>query len=234
MRSIVLAGARSCLIAILAAGLLNLPAMAAAEKPLGVVVSADHASLDNAKAAMGADVYFGDAIATETNGSLRLKVGSGQVYLLASSSATLAPQDNRVRAKVERGTMGFSTPSPDQLEIETPLGVVRGANHQSIFGQVTVLSSTKIRVSSYQGTLLVDTGNGLEKTIEQGQTYEASLAAGPAPGGAQNSAGVGGSGPNWKHIAEVGATIGTVAILACALTPESSTERDGGKELACF
>ena len=56
MRSNILSGARSCVIAFVVVGMLNLPVMAASSKPLGMVISADHASLDNAQAAVGADI----------------------------------------------------------------------------------------------------------------------------------------------------------------------------------
>jgi hypothetical protein len=217
------AGARSCVIACLVVGLLNLPlpAMAASSKPLGTVVATDHARLDNADAAIGADIYSGDALATAAGGSLRMRVGPSQVYLLSASSATLVPQENRVQAKVEHGSVGFSTPSPEQLEIGTPLGVIRGANSQHIFGQVVVLSATKIQISAYEGTLLIVAANGEQKLISQGETYEATLAA-PDPGGAQNRQGVGGPGINWKHVAFVAGVAGGVGIAALLIWQEES------------
>ena len=216
MRSNILSGARSCLIAFVVVGMLNLPVMAASSKPLGMVVSADHASLDNAKAAIGADIYSGDALATDANGSLRLKVGVGQIYLLSSSSATLVPQAGKTQAKVAHGTLDFSTSSPEQLEIGTPLGVVRGADSQRVFGQVAVVSPTKMQISSYEGTLLVTALNGEQKTIQQGETFEATIAA-PEPGGGQNQAGVGGTGINWKHVATVAIIGGALGGTALAL-----------------
>jgi hypothetical protein len=216
VRSNIFAGARSCLISFLVVGLLNLPLMAASTKPLGIVVIADRAHLDHANAANGADVYSGDALATDLGGSLRMKVGRSQVYLLSASSAKLVPQEDKVQAKIERGTLGFSTPSPEQLEIGTPLGVIRGADSQRIFGQVTLLSPTKMQISAYEGTLLVVAPNGDEKTIGQGETYEATLAA-PEPGGGQNPAGVGRSGINWKHVAEVAIIAGAVGGTAYVL-----------------
>jgi hypothetical protein len=216
VRSNILSGARSCVIAFVVVGMLNLPVMAASSKPLGMVVSADHASLDNAQAAVGADIYSGDALATDAVGSLRVKVGPGQVYLLSSSAATLVPLENKTQAKVDHGTMGFSTSSPEQLEIGTPLGTIRGADSQRVFGQVAVLSPSRMQISVYEGTLLVTALNGEQKTIEQGQTYEATLAA-PEPGGGQNQAGVGGTGINWKHVATVAVVAGAVGGTALAL-----------------
>jgi hypothetical protein len=80
-----------------------------------------------------------------------------------------------------------------------------------------------MQVSAYEGTLLVTALNGEQKTIEQGQTYEATLAA-PEPGGGQNSAGVGGTGINWKHVATVaiiGAAVGGAALALWIVESES-------------
>lgn len=218
MRSNLLAGARSCLIAFLIAGMISLPAMAATSKPLGMVVTAEHAHLANANAAIGADIYSGDTLATDADGSLRAKVGPGQVYLLASSAATLVPREDRVEAMIERGTAGFSTSAPAQLEISTPIGVIRGADDQRVFGQVAVLSPTKIQISAYEGTLLVIAPNGDQKTIDAGQTFEGTLAP-PEPGGSQTGAGagVGNSGINWKHVAVVAIIAGALGGTALAL-----------------
>ena len=62
--------ARSCLVAFLVCGLLNMPVFAANEKPLGMVIQADEAQLGSAKATVGATVYPGDSIATGTGGML--------------------------------------------------------------------------------------------------------------------------------------------------------------------
>jgi len=237
LRPIVLSGARACLVAFLSIGLMNLPVMAASEKPLGMVVTSANARLDNANAAIGASVYSGDKLNTDQDGSLRLRVGPSQVYLLSSSSATLEPLGNKVRAKVERGTLGFSTTSPDQIEIGTPLGVIRGANGQRVFGQVAVLNAAKMRVSAFEGTLLVEASNGDVKTIEQGQTYEATLVASSGPGGPQGPAGAGtgsgsgssgsgssgsGSGINWTDVGKAAGVAGLVVIAAIAW--EEATE----------
>lgn len=221
MRPIV-SSARACLVAFLSIGLMNLPVMAASEKPLGMVVTAVNARLDNAKAAIGADVYSGDSLSTDQDGSLRLKIGPSQVYLLSSTSATLQPLGSKVRAKVERGSLGFSTAAPDQFEVGTPLGVIRGANGQRVFGQVAVLDASSMRISAYEGTLVVEASNGETKTIEQGQTYEATLVANSEPGGAQGPSGVGGSGIKWKRVAVVAAFVGGAAIAAAILWHEAT------------
>jgi hypothetical protein len=100
--------ARSYLNAAIVAGMLNLPAMAADPKPLGMVIQAQEARLSDAEAAMGATVYPGDTLATSIVGTLRRRVGLAQLYLLSSSAVTMTENDAAVRATVVRGTAGFS------------------------------------------------------------------------------------------------------------------------------
>ncbi|MGA3293393.1 MAG: hypothetical protein ABSE45_05335 [Candidatus Acidiferrales bacterium] len=222
MRSIIL-GCRSILVGAVVAGLVTFPAMAASEQPLATVVSAQSAYLAKANAVPGADVYLDDDLVTDPGGSLRLKVGQGQVYLLSSSEATLRQQENKVRAKMYRGTLGFSTTAPDQLEIETPMGVVRGADGQRVYGQISLLSPQKIVVSSYQGTLLVVDKAGESQTIAQGQSFTGTLTA--DSGGGKSDVGVqgvGGSGTNWGHVAWVAGMAIGLAVVGIVLYQEES------------
>ncbi len=220
MRSTVL-GARSCLVAFLCFSLLNLPAMAATAKPLGMVVLAENARLDNANAIKGTDLYSGDVLSTDQSGSLRLKVGASQVYLLSLTSAVLAQEGATVRAKLDHGTLGFSTVAADQLSVETPLGIVRSADGQHVLGQVMVLSSKQIEVSAFEGTLVVDS-DGQLKTIEQGATYTATLAADSDAAGAQGPTGAVKPGINWKRVAVVAFFVGGTATIAAILWVEAT------------
>jgi len=153
------------------------------EKPLGMVAMATNAHLDKAEAAMGANVYGGDALETSAGGTLRVKVGVGQLYLLGDSAATMSPAEMidpaaapKVRARLTRGTIGFSAPSSDGIEIETAVGVVRAADGQPrAFGQVSARGTQSIMVTSYTGTLVVER-EGEEHVIPEGKTYEVAIA----------------------------------------------------------
>jgi hypothetical protein len=220
VRSIVPVGARfSITLLLLAFVVLNLPAFAANARPLGVVLTADHARLDNASATIGADVFSGDALVTDRGGSMRVTMGPSQVYLLSASAATLEPDANRVQTRVNIGTVGFSTSSPEQLEIQTPLGMIRGADNKPIFGQVSVLSAWKMRITSYEGTLAVTDHTGVEKLILAGETYDATLAGASADNPPPK--GVTGAGINWAHVVYVAVPLVAAGVLACALWPES-------------
>jgi hypothetical protein len=203
-------------------GLVNPTVMAAASKPLGMVVAADHAYLDHASAATGASVYSNDALVTDQGGSLRLSVGPSQIYLLSLSAASLEPQNDTIQARIDRGTMGFSTARPGQLQIQTPVGLVHGADANPIFGQVSLLNPSKLRISSYEGTLVVDDVNGEHKIIAQGETYEATLVS-DASGGdnSQPKKARTGAVVNWSHVLWVGGGVVAAGFLACWLYPES-------------
>lgn len=222
MRSFALCAARSGLIGFVIAGMLNLPVMAASAKPLGMVVIAEKAHVDSANAAIGSDVFPGDVLSTDMGGSLRMKVGASQVYLLSSSAATLVPGENKVQAKITQGTLGFSTSSPEQLEIATPLGIIRGEDSQRVFAQVAVMSPTKIQISVYEGSLLAIAPNGDKNTINQGETLEGTIASPEPGGGAQTQTGVGSSGINWKHVAFVAAMVAGLGGTALALWVEQN------------
>jgi hypothetical protein len=162
MRSI----ARSCIAAMLA-GLMTFPGFGANEKPLGLVVQAESAQVSNAKVAIGTTVYPGDKIETDAGGKLRLRMGTTQLYLLASSS------------EVSRGTVGFSSNGADQLELEVPQGVIRASNEQPAYGQVTIVNSQEIIVSAFHGSLILDNAGELH-TIPEGKSYRVTMDLEPA------------------------------------------------------
>jgi hypothetical protein len=225
VRSLVRCGARSILVAVVIGGLLNLSNIAASEKPLGMVVASQHARLDNANAVAGVDVYAGDTFATDADGSLRLKLGGSQIYLLASSSARLLQQENKVRASVKQGTLGFSTTTPGQIEIDTPLATIHGANGDRMHGQVVVLGADRMTVSAYQGTLVVS-ANDQEQIVKPGQSYSVSFAPEAAAGG-QAPQGTVKSGVDKKRLAFILIAIGVAATAAGIIWHEETESCSG-------
>lgn len=161
--------------------LLSVVAAIAAEIPTGVISDAQHANVDGAAAALGANIYAGDALATFENGTLRMRVGSGQLFMLASTDASMTQDHGRMDLLMKHGTAGFSATIDDPLEIETPVGTLRPADTSRAFGQVAIGGPNQIIITSYEGKLLL-THNGEARTIEAGKSYRVSLA--PAPGAA--------------------------------------------------
>jgi hypothetical protein len=176
--------------------MLNLPAFGAGADPLGVVIQTQDAHLSNANAQIGATVYPGDAITTEQDGTIRLRIGSGQLYLAPSSSASLTQNAKIAHVTVSRGTVGFVSVTSAQVELETPVGLVRPANGERAQGQVTVTGPNQMIVSAYSGALTVEK-NGVSRTVEAGKSYNVTFDPNAAPSAQQpNGAGTGQSGNN--------------------------------------
>jgi hypothetical protein len=169
----------SCLVVVLVMGLLDIPGFAANEKPLGLVLQAQAASVDNAKLAVGTTVYPGDTVETDTGGTLRLRFGANQLYLLASSAATLAQNSAVVHAVVTHGTVGFSSNGADKIELEIPEGILRAADGVPSYGQVTITSAVEVVISAYRGTLVLD-NDGEVHTIPAGKSYRVTMDLEPA------------------------------------------------------
>jgi hypothetical protein len=193
---------KSFLIAILSVGLINVPSFAANENALGLVTQATEAHLGPATVAIGTTVYPGDTLATDEGGTVRLKVGGSQFYLLSSSSATLSANSTIVNAAVARGTVGFSSNGTDQLALEIPEGIVRAANGQPAYGQVRMIGPREVIVSAYRGTLVLDNDGELHE-IPAGKSYRVTMDLAPAAE-AQAPAGVGGNNkvvaPKRRHL----------------------------------
>ncbi len=170
---------RVCLSVVLVIGLLDIPGFAANEKPLGLVLQAQEARVDAAQLAVGTTVYPGDTVETGTGGTLRLKLGANQLYLLASSAVNLAQNTEIVYAVVARGTVGFSSNGTDKIELEIPQGILRAADGVPSYGQVTVTGPLEVVISAYRGTLLLDNEGELH-TIPAGKSYRVTMELEPA------------------------------------------------------
>jgi hypothetical protein len=214
---------KSSLIGVLAASLLNLPAFAANEKPLGLVTQAQEAQIGTAVMTVGTTVYPGDTVETDTGGTLRMKIGGSQVYLLASSTATLSQKSDMVHALVARGTVGFSSNGTDQVGLEIPEGIVSAANGQPAYGQVTLTGPREVVISAYRGTLVLDNDGELH-TIPAGKSYRVSMDLEPAAATkpAQEAAGVGGKdqdivAPKHRHLVFDLIVLGTMAAVSAVV-----------------
>jgi hypothetical protein len=210
--------ARSALIALVISSMLNLPVMAAA-KPVGMVVSAENAHLGELNLAMGTNLFPGDFLQTDPNGTLRLKVGSAQVYLGPGSAAVLEQQADKVGAKLTRGTVGFSSAPASGFAIDTFVASVRPAKDGG-FGEVTIVGPRTILVAAYRGSLIVS-GTGIERTIPEGNSFNVTLAADADPQGPQGAeGGNGGNGSSRQRttrgVANHDAIIFTAVVLGAA------------------
>jgi hypothetical protein len=169
--------ARSCLIGFLIAGLLNLPVLAAnapnaanGEKALGVIIQSQIGRLGNSNVTIGTSVYPGDSLWTDVGGTLRMKIGAGQMYLLSSSAMTLGQDNGFVLGTLTRGVGGFSATAADRIGILLNEGILRPADGQPAYGQVQIIDPNEVIISSYRGSLILDNAGEIH-TIEAGKAY---------------------------------------------------------------
>jgi hypothetical protein len=148
---------------VLIVSLSDLPLAAAgtSEKPLGVVVVAEHAHFAGAKAAAGTTIYAGDAFDTEESGTLCLRLGIGQIFLLAESAASVSRESEIVRIALTKGTAVFSSPAPAQFELETPAGTLRGAAGRAVSGRVALTGPRELVIAASNGDLTLDNDSEL-------------------------------------------------------------------------
>jgi len=165
------------------------PLRAAGTKPFGVIALADHAQVGTAAASNGATVYPGDTLETDSGGTLRLTIGKGQVYLLSQSAASLGETAGVLSASVLRGTVGFSSLTSQQFQLDTPEGAIHAANGLPAFGQVTLTGPKELNVTAFKGTLLLERGDQT-LAIQAGQTYDVALVPNDPNEPSQRAAGV--------------------------------------------
>ena len=88
-----------------------------------------------------------------------MKVGAGQIYLLASSALTLGTDGDVVQATIARGTAGFSATPADIVELLIPEGILRAANGQSAYGLASLLTARSVlRLPGNAASSLRDVG----------------------------------------------------------------------------
>ncbi len=139
-------------------------------KPLGSIEETAGARLDRISALRGASVYPGDVVETDTGGALHLRLGSGQLYLSASSSASLEQRGSVASVTLAKGSATFSWPDPLYFELKTPVGTLRGSGTHATSGQVVIFNPQQIVVTASRGDLVLES-DGDFYIIPEGKSY---------------------------------------------------------------
>ncbi len=138
------------------AALSCVPPAGAQQQVMGVVIAAENAQIGGVAAAVGTNVYAGDALSTDTGGTLRLKVGTGQVFLEAATDADLEMVDNVPQATLTRGTLGFTTAPSAEFQVQTPAGLVRTVGSVAVYGRISIVTQKELLITANTGTLEID------------------------------------------------------------------------------
>ncbi len=185
----------ACLVPILAVALLVTPAIAAPAgtpaAPLGMIVDASnaHAGADLTNA--GATVYDGDHLATRDDATMRLRLGTGQLYLHNATAVDVHALPNGFSADVDAGTISASSPEGQTFQLQVDGVIVRPATPHATSAQIVRISPTEAILSSTRGDLLVTLEDEV-KTVSAGSSYKLEISTedessgknqGPTPAG---------------------------------------------------
>lgn len=146
-------------------------------KPLRAIEETAGARLDGGSALTRPAVNSGDMIETDTRSALHLRLGSAQVFLSKSSSASLEQRGSLASLMLVKGSATFSLPNPLGFQLETPAGVLRGSGTHATAGQVVVVSANQMVVTASKGNLILDSDGQLYE-IRQGQSYRIAIEEG--------------------------------------------------------
>lgn len=162
---------RCLLIGLLIVSLVEAPVLASPSRALGVVLQAERARMGSSEAVSGATVFDGDTLTTESAGTLQVRVGAAQLYLLASSAASLNQTPGGVSAGLDRGTViFFSSTSAEALELRASEARIRARGPQPTVAQVTLVGPYELLVTSQRGQLEVAIGDEV-RTVPEATSY---------------------------------------------------------------
>jgi hypothetical protein len=182
-------------IAVLSVALVEAPVLAApASSPsaaLGVVLSAENAHVGAGVISSGETIYDGDRLQTPPDGTLRVRLGAGQLFLRQSSEAEVHALANGFWAQLSSGSVVVSSGEGQSFELVADGATIRPANAQPASGQITVITPKELVLTSTRGMLTVSMGDEV-KTVEAGNSYRMEVEtedSGPGPQGGPARAG---------------------------------------------
>jgi hypothetical protein len=138
--------------------------------PLGVVLIAEKAHVGVDLTYSGATIYDGDQLKTPENGTLRVRLGSGQMVLRNSSSTTVHSAPNGFSAELESGSIVVSSGEGQTFQVLADGATIRPLHGQPASAQITKISEKELVLTSTRGALEVSMGNEV-RTVEPGTSY---------------------------------------------------------------
>ncbi len=162
------------LIGIVATPLLQVPAIAgtggSVASPIGVILQAEHAVVGGDWAVNGASIFDGDRLQTNASGSLRVRLGASQVYLLPWSTAVFHQLGHGFKANLTGGTVLISA-AKDGTFLLLANGVeIRPGTTQPTVAQVTVVSPNELLLTNRRGVLKVSAKDEV-RALPEGSSY---------------------------------------------------------------
>ncbi len=163
------------MIALLGVMLLEAPVMAAPpgspSAPLGIVLAAEnaHAGVDTTYS--GATIYDGDRLVTQDIGTMRVRLGTGQIFLHQNTSTQVHAIPNGFSADLDVGTVSISSSEGQTFQLLADGATIRPATPHPTTAQIAKISPTELILTSTRGALQITMGDEV-KTVEAGSSYK--------------------------------------------------------------
>jgi hypothetical protein len=133
---------------------------------LGVVTQATAAHFNATKVSVGATVYDGDGLSTESEGLLQFRGAGALLYLPGLSGVTLHGLANGTQAQLRTGSLVFSTSKAAAMEILADGVFIRPAADGPTVAQITILGPKELEITARRGALTFSYRNETEKIAE--------------------------------------------------------------------
>jgi hypothetical protein len=163
------------LIALLGVMLLEAPVMAAPpgspSAPLGTVLAADNAHAGVDATYSGATIYDGDRLVTQDIGTMRVRLGTGQMFLHQNTSTQVHAIPNGFSADLDAGTVSVSSAEGQTFQLLADGATIRPASAHATSAQVAKISPTELILTATRGALQITMGDEV-KTLEAGSSYK--------------------------------------------------------------
>jgi hypothetical protein len=155
--------------------LLEAPVMAAPpgtpSAPLGTVLAAEnvHAGVDAIYS--GATIYDGDRLVTQDIGTMRVRLGTGQMFLHQNTSTQVHAIPNGFSADLDVGTVSISSAEGQTFQLLADGATIRPATSNPTTAQIAKISPTELILTTTRGALQITMGDEV-KTVEAGGSYK--------------------------------------------------------------
>jgi hypothetical protein len=163
------------LIATLGVLLVEAPVLAAPpgtpSAPLGIVMAAENAHAGVDVTYSGATIYDGDHLVTQDDGTMRVRLGTGQIFLHQTTSAQVHSVANGFSADLDAGTVSVSSSQGQTFQLLVDGATIRPATSQPTSAQISKINPTEVVLTSTRGALQITMGDEV-KTLEAGNSYK--------------------------------------------------------------
>jgi hypothetical protein len=150
------------------------PASSGQSAAIGVVVSSENARADGVDATIGSNLYAAEEFATYEHGRLELRVKDCRIYMGANTEAHFQSDSVRDHLVILQGAARYRCPAGAVLWIETPAGIVHGAEGLAASGLIVVNDAHNLVITADAQDLVLDTDGELH-LVKAGQSYRVAV-----------------------------------------------------------